>query len=81
MRRGHANVHDRHVGPVIGHSLDQRLAVGDRSHDLMAPVLQQPGDALPHDGGVLRDDDPHRAQARRGNSTVTTVGPPGGLDT
>ena len=55
--------------------------VADRSDDPKAPVGQELYQPVAEDGGVLRDDDPDGIAhwLRHGRSTVTTVGPPGGL--
>lgn len=81
VRRGHPDVHDRRVGSVFRYGGQQRRAVPDGVAHGMAVVGEQPGQALSQDGGVLRDHDPHVRHASIGSSAVTTVGPPGGLET
>ena len=69
-----------------GHSICVAVSDGDA---LLAAVLEQPGQPLPQERGILGDHDPHQwlpqapygLQARSGNSTVTVVGPPAGLTT
>ena len=68
------------------------LGVGDGGHDLVAPVLASSWTSPSRrTRGVLGDHDPHggrltsvtsgRSCSSSGSSTVTTVGPPGGLAT
>ena len=68
-----ADVDDRDVGPVLLDGGQQRVAVGDRGHDVEAAVAQQPLEAVAQKREVLGDDYSHGRTAR------TTVGPPGGL--
>ena len=44
--RRHAHVDDREVGLVLGHDREQRLGVADARDDLVAGVLEQPGEPL-----------------------------------
>ena len=63
---------------------EQRFRVAHRRAHLVAAIGEQPGQALPQHHGVLRDHDTHQVPPpviRMGSSTVTLVGPPGGLDT
>ena len=79
--RRHADVDHRDVGRVLGHRAAQRGRVPDGAGDGEAAVDQQLDQPVAQDGGVLGDGDAERAdhQEARGRSTVTTVGPPGGL--
>ena len=71
----HAHVDDGQVGVLAGDHIDQGLAVAHRGHDLLAGVVEEPGQPGSQQHGVLGDHDAH------GNSTRIVVGPPLGLDT
>ena len=79
--RRHADVDHRHVGRVLGDGAAQRARVADRAGDDEATVDQELDQAVAQDGRVLGDGDPECAghHGDSGRSTVTTVGPPGGL--
>jgi hypothetical protein len=59
VRGRHADVHDRDVRPVRRHRGQQPVAVRHRRADRMPPVLEQPGQPLPQQRGILRDHDLH----------------------
>ena len=71
--RRHADVDDREVGIVLGDDGEQRLGVADAGDDVVTGVLEQAGEALAQEDGVLRDHDPH------GIATSTRVPSPRGL--
>src|ERR1017187_490959 len=80
----HPHVHDSDVWAVLGDSGPKRLGVADGGQDNVTTIGQDLHQAGPDHRRVLSTDDPHRrglrlCQACDGISTVTTVGPPGGL--
>ncbi len=79
--RRHADVDHRHVRRALGHRTAQGGGIPDRPGDGEAAVDQQLDEAVTQNGGILGDGDTEGAdhQVRNGRSTVTTVGPPGGL--
>ncbi|GII05350.1 hypothetical protein Pta02_73580 [Planobispora takensis] len=76
-----ADVDHGDIGPMLGHGRAQRVAVAHGGHHVVTVGAQQLGQAIPQDDGVFGDDDAHGQAAHRcrGRSTVTAVGPPGGL--
>src|SRR5207245_233529 len=67
------HVHDRHVRTLLGQRLDQ-LRTGRHGRDHVEAVRgQQVRQAAPEKGEVFGEDNAH------GTSSVTVVGPPGGL--
>src|SRR5262249_38391626 len=71
----HADVDDGEIGLVALDGDEQRIAVTHRCHHLLAGVDEQVREPGAQEDGVFGDHDPH------GNSTMTVVGPPGGLRT
>ena len=69
----HAHVDDREVGLVLADQREQRVGVAGAPDDLVAGVLEQAGEALAQEDGVLGDHDAH------GSSTAIRVPAPGGL--
>src|SRR5450755_1801584 len=81
---GHPHVHYGDVRVVLGDRGAERLGVAAGGGDDVATVGQDLRQAGPDHRGILGDHYPHRpgprpCQACDGNSTVTAVGPPGGL--
>jgi hypothetical protein len=74
VRRRHAHVDDRHVGPVLGDRLHQRRPVADRGDDLGAGLLEQPHQALPEQHRVVGQDGPQRAVPGHAASSLALVG-------
>ena len=58
---------------MLADQREQRLGVAGAADDLVAGVLEQPGEPLAQQHGVLGDHDAH------GSSTATRVPAPGGL--
>ena len=58
---------------MLADEREQRVGVAGAPDDLVAGVLEQPGEALAQQHGVLGDHDPH------GSSTAIRVPAPGGL--
>ena len=69
----HAHVDDRELGLVLADQREQRVGVARPADDLVAGVLEQPGEALAQEHGVLGDHDAH------GSCTAIRVPAPGGL--
>src|SRR6202042_2412474 len=78
-------IDDRKIGQVQRETVEQRSRVADRSDDVVTAPGQSLGQAVPHDGGILGDNDAERGQGRGGHQAcpgsemVTVVGPPQGL--
>jgi hypothetical protein len=70
----HADVDDAGVHLVRGQRAQQARTVADGGDHVHTVLGEQPGQGLPEQAGILGDHDAH------GTSTVTTVGPPGGLE-
>jgi hypothetical protein len=68
------HVDHRDVRPVLDQCRQQRRPIVDRFDDLEVERLEQACQPVPEEGEVFGDDNAH------GSSMVTTVGPPGGLD-
>ena len=69
----HPHVDDREVRLVLADQREQRVGVARAADDLVAGVLEQPGEALAQEHGVLGDHDAH------GSCTAIRVPAPGGL--
>lgn len=59
VRRWHPDVDHGDVGMVTHHGDDQRVGLDRGGAHLMVAIFEQPGQALPQQGGVLGDDDTH----------------------
>ena len=70
----HAHVDDREVGRVLLHERQQRVRVSGAADDLVPVVLDQAGQSLAQERGVLGDHDAH------GSSTSIRVPPPVGAE-
>jgi hypothetical protein len=83
VARRHPHIHHGGIGPVRVHRSQQVLGGADGGDHLVAAVSQDLGQARPDHCRVLSDHNPHRvlpfSYACADSSTVTTVGPPGGL--
>ena len=66
--RGHLDIHDGHVRPLLADLAQQRLGVVGLCHNVDPGVPQQPDDPLPGEHDVVRDNYPH------GISTPNRVG-------
>ena len=64
LRRRHADVDDRHVRAVRAHLQHQLVGVPGLADDLEAGVLEQAGDPLAEQHGVLGQHDAHRRLGR-----------------
>jgi len=58
--RRHPDVDHGDVRVMLGHRGQQRVAVGHRGADGVPAVLEQPGQPLPEQRGILGDHDPHQ---------------------
>ena len=57
VRRRHADVDDRDVGVVRANLQEQLVGIARLADDLEAAVLEQAGDALAEEDGVLGEND------------------------
>ncbi len=73
--RGQPYVHHGDIWTMLEQRGQQRGPVVDRRNDLAVERREQASQPVAEEGEVLGDDNAH------GSSMVTTVGPPGGLDT
>ena len=75
LRRRHAHVDDRELGPELAHGRPQRLGVAHLRDDVVALAGQQAAQTLAHEHPVLGDHD------SQGSSPLTLVPRPGSLTT
>ncbi len=80
VRRRHPHIDDGDIRLVRPDGVEQGSRVAHSGDDFVTAPGESLSEAVPHDGGVLGDDDAQRGrgghQACPGSATVTVVGPP-----